>query len=110
MPFARLRPGRGVKAVRVNDAADVLERAVKHQMRRRVGTGLEIAVDDFAGFQRNHDHVFRLHAGVRHAGRFDDDEAAFAVNAAGVAPGLDDQTFRHQSRLAWQTFFSVLRA
>ena len=103
--LARLRPGRGVKTVRVNDAADVLERAVKRQMGRRVGTGFERALDDAAGFQRNHHHLFRRQAGVRHAGRLDDHQVILAFHRAGIAPGLDDQAIRDQLQIRVTNLF-----
>src|ERR1035441_3734382 len=40
--FARLGPGGGIKAVRVNDAVNLLEGAVEHEVRGSVGTGLTI--------------------------------------------------------------------
>ena len=99
-----LRPGRGVEAVRVHDAADLREGAIEHQVRGRVRTGLELALDDLAGLQRHHDLMLRLHAVVGHAGWLDDDEAALAVDPADVAPGLNDQAFRHEIEVGLADF------
>jgi len=47
--------------------------------------------------------VLRLHAGVRHAGRFDDDQAALAVNVAGIAQVWMTSPSLTKSRFASQT-------
>src|SRR5689334_2390624 len=90
---ATLRPGGGKKAVGMNDAANLAKSAIENEMSVSIGTWLQSALDDFSGIERHNDHVAWLHRGVWDARRFDDDVAAGAVNAADIAPGLDDKTF-----------------
>jgi len=90
--------------VRVDDSADFREGAVKHQMRRRVRTRLQIAFHHLAIGERDDNHVLRFHVGVGDAARFDDNHAALSVHAAGVAPGLDDQTFGYQIQIGLADF------
>ena len=68
-------------------------------MSRRVGAGTEIALHNLAGHQRYNDHMFGFHRIVRDAGRIDDQVAAGAIHAAGVAPGLNDQSFANQMQI-----------
>ncbi len=52
-----LCPGRCRETMGMNDTADFFEGAVKRQMRGRVRTGSQLALDDLAGVQCYHDHV-----------------------------------------------------
>ena len=80
----------------VNHTADFWKRAIKNQMSGGVGTRLEFAFHAFSVRERDHRHVFRFHAAVRHAAGFDDDQAARASDATDVAPGFDDEPARNQ--------------
>lgn len=93
---ATLRPGSGKKAVRVNDAANLAKSAIKDEMSRSIGAGLQGAFDDFSTFERNDDHVPGFHRGVGDARRLDYNVAAGAINATDVAPGLDDQPLAYE--------------
>lgn len=93
---AALGPGSGEKAMSVGNATDVFESAIKDEMGRSVGTGVELAFDDTAGIERDDDHVLGLHDVVGNTGGFDDHQAALAVNGAGVAPGVDDEALGDQ--------------
>src|SRR5262249_26809988 len=93
---ATLRPGRGEKAVGVNDAANFSKRSIEDEVSVSVRAGLQIALDDFSGIERDDDHMAWLHRGVGNARRFDDDVPAGVVNAADIAPGLDDKTLGDQ--------------
>ena len=55
---------RGVPAVRVGDAADLLETAIQDEMRGRVARRPQIALDDVA-LQIDDDHVLGLQADRR---------------------------------------------
>ena len=94
--------------MRVSDAADFGKRAIQHQMGGRVGAWPQIAFDDTAGLQRNDDHMVRSHRLIWHAGRFDHQTAAGAIHAAGVAPGLDDETLANQLTVASADFLFQL--
>ena len=86
-----LRPAGGVMRMRVDDAADFGKRAVKHEVRRSIGGWLQIAFDDFS-VEIERDHVRGGHGMVRDDAGLDDDEAALAVDGAGVAPRYDDES------------------
>src|SRR5689334_22297575 len=73
-----------------------------------VRTRLQIAFNDFARIERYDDHVPGLHSGVRNAGRFDDDVPARAVDAADIAPGLDDETFGYELQVGCANLFFEL--
>lgn len=62
----------------------------------RVAAGVELAFDHLPRVQSHHDHVPGLHVAVINAGRFDHHQALVAVDAADVAPGLNDPPFVHQ--------------
>ena len=61
--LAGLRPGGGVQAVRVDDAADAGERAIQHQMRRVSELGLRLPSTTFPSAKSSDDHVCRFHDG-----------------------------------------------
>ena len=82
---SRLRERRGVGRMSVRDAADLLERAIEFDVRGRVGRRAKITLDDFA-VKVDDDHILDGHGIVRHARRFDDDQARLAVDFAHVAP------------------------
>ena len=76
--------------------ADLRKGGIEHEVRICVRTRLEFFFDDFSICQRDGDHVFGLHAVVRHAAGFDDHDSARAIHAARVAPRFDDQSFTNQ--------------
>jgi hypothetical protein len=80
----------------MDDAPDSAKCAIKREMCRRIGTWLEFSFDHLSGLDRHDDHVGRSHCGVGNAGRFDDYQLTRAVNAAGVAPSLNDQALPDQ--------------
>src|SRR5882757_2276412 len=80
----------GELGVSVDDGADGGELAVEEGVGVEVGGGLELAVDDVA-VEVGDDHEFGDEFVVVDAGGLDDDEALVAVDAAGVAEGVEDQ-------------------
>ena len=87
----RLRPGHGVGAVGVHNAAESREFAVEFQVGFGVRGRVEVAVHRAAGLQVDDDHVLRREVLVIDAGRLDDHQAALAVDARDVAPGKGDK-------------------
>src|SRR5437016_2433252 len=85
---AGLRPGGGVKAMGVDDAADMLKSAIENQMGWRIGAWREPAFDNFAGREGEDDHLPGLELVVRHAGGLADDQRSPAIDGTGIAPGL----------------------
>ena len=88
----------------MDDAADVREAAVELQMGRGVGGGFFVAFDGFAARQFDDDHVGGGHDVVFDAGGFDDNQAAFAVDAADVAPGEGDEAVARQVKVGGKDF------
>jgi hypothetical protein len=80
----------GELGVGVDDGADGGELAVEEGVGVEVGGGFEFAVDDLA-VEVGDDHEFGDEFVVVDAGGLDDDEALFAVDAAGVAEGVEDE-------------------
>ena len=80
----------GELGVGVDDGADGGELAVEEGVGVEVGGGFEVAVDDFA-VEVGDDHEFGVEFVVVDAGGLDDDEALLAVDAAGVAEGVEDE-------------------
>jgi len=80
----------GVLGVGVDDGADGGELAVKQGVGVEVGGGFELAIDDLA-VEVGDDHEFGDEFVVVDAGGLDDDEALVAVDAAGVAEGVEDE-------------------
>ena len=74
----------------VNDAADIGAVFIEIKMMREVDRGLPFTVDRFA-LEVGGDHVGGAHFFVIHAAGFDDDDAARAIDAAGVAAVHGDQ-------------------
>jgi hypothetical protein len=80
----------GELGVGVDDGADGGELAVEEGMGVQVGGGFELAIDDVA-VEVGDDHELGNEFVVVDAGGLDDDEAFFAVDAAGVAEGVEDE-------------------
>jgi len=80
----------GELGVGVDDAADGGKLAVEEGVGVEVGGGFEFAVDDVA-VEVGDDHEFGDELVVVDAGGLDDDEAFLAVDAAGVAEGVEDE-------------------
>ena len=89
----------------MNDATDVTKSAIENEMSVGIRTGLQIALDDFSGIERNDDHVPGPHGGVWDARRFDDDVPTCAVNAADIAPGLDDKALCYELKVGRADLF-----
>src|SRR5262245_25206495 len=49
--FARLRPGGGVKTMRMGNAANILKRTVQYQMSGCIRTGTQLSFNHFSGIQ-----------------------------------------------------------
>ena len=98
---AGLRKAGRPAAVRVDNAADGREGPVQLYVRRRVGRGLETALDAFAGLQTHEHDVVGGHLIVLHARRLDGDQAAFAVDGGDVAPGEGDKIVFWQGQIGF---------
>jgi hypothetical protein len=104
---AGLGEGGGELGVGVDDGADRGELAVEESVGVEVGGGAEIAVDDFA-VEVGDDHVFGAEVVVVDAGGLDDDEALLAVNAGGVAKGVEDQAAADEFEVRFEDDFAKL--
>lgn len=93
---ATLSPGGGIETVRVNDPANLAKSAIKYEVSFSIRAGLQIALDDFSGFERDDDHVFGFHDRIGNAGRFDDHVPAGAVDTADVTPGLNYEALGYE--------------
>ena len=80
----------GELRVSVDDGADGREFSVEESVGVEVGGGFEFTVDDFA-VEVGDDHEFGDELVVVDTGGFDDDQALGAVDAAGVAEGVEDE-------------------
>jgi hypothetical protein len=80
----------GKLGVGVNDGSDGGEPAVEEGMGVEVGRGFEFALDQSA-IEIGDDHVLGVEVIIFNAGGFDDDEALVAVDAAGVAEGVENK-------------------
>ena len=87
---AGLSEAGGELGVSVDDGADGGELPVEEGVGVEVGGGLERAVDDVA-VEIGDDHVVGAELVVVDAGGLDDDETLLAVDAAGVAEGVEDE-------------------
>ena len=87
---SRLRKCDRIHRMRMRDAADFRIAAVQLQMRFRIRGRIPFALGGFAALQIHNDHILRLHAVIIHTGRLDHDKSLFAVDAADIAPGIDD--------------------
>src|SRR6266702_487835 len=87
---ARLREAGCVLRVGVDHRANAGEFAVEQRMGIEVGGRLQRAVDDLA-VQVGYDPVLRPQDVVVDSRRLDDDEPLLAIDAAGVAEGVEDQ-------------------
>jgi len=87
---ASLGEAGGELGVGVDDGADGGELAVEEGVGVEVGGGFEFAIDDFA-VEVGDDHEFGDELVVVDTGGFDDDQALGAVDAAGVAEGVEDE-------------------
>jgi len=92
----------GELGVSVDDGADGGELAVEEGVGVEVGGGFELAVDDVA-VEVGDDHEFGDELVVVDAGGLDDDEALFAVDAAGVAEGVEDEAALDEFEVASRT-------
>ena len=83
----RLGKGHRVDRVGVYDAAQLREGSVQRKMRFGVAAGVQRTLD-FVAVQVHDDEHFRRQSVVFHAGRLDDKQPLFAVNARDIAPGV----------------------
>ena len=104
---AGLGPGGGVLGVGVDDGADGRELAIEEGVGVEVGGGLEVAFDDGA-VEVGDDHVLGAEVVVVDAGGLDDDEALGAVDAGGVAEGVEDEAFADQFEVGFEDFGAEL--
>ena len=73
-------------------------------MRFCIGGGLPFPFDGLAGFQTDNDHVLRLHIVIADAGGLDDHSIALAVNAADIAPCVNDNAAPHKLQIGLANF------
>ena len=74
---------------------------VESQVRRRVARRLPFALNDVSA-RIDHDHVFRCHAVIRHAGGLDNHQATLAVDPGDIAPSERDQTVFWKQQICLQ--------
>ena len=99
---AGLRKAGRPAAVRVDNAADGREGPVQFYVRRRVGRGLETALDALARFKTHEHDIVGGHFVIFHARRLDGDQAAFAVDGGDVAPCKGDEIVFWQGQIGFQ--------
>ena len=99
-----LGPADGVGAVGVDDAADLREGVVEHQMGLGVGGGVQLALD-LVAFQVHDHQILGPELVVLHAGGLDDEQALLAVDAADVAPGVGDEAVAGQLHIGLKDCF-----
>ena len=104
---ASLGEGGGELGVGVDDGADGGELAVEQGVGVEVGGGFEGALDDGA-IEVGDDHVLGAEVVVVDAGRLDDDEALFAIDAGGVAEGVEDEAALDQFEVGFEDLFAEL--
>ena len=71
----------------MDHATDLGEAPVQQQVCRRIRGWPERPFDNPTRLQRNDDQVFGPKLVVGHAARLDDEDARFAIDAAGIAEG-----------------------
>jgi hypothetical protein len=81
--------------MRVDDPADLLERAVEHEVCRRVRGGPRGSLAHLTALEVDDDHRVRPELGVGDAARLDRQHPSRAVDGARVAEGEDDQARLH---------------
>ena len=91
----------------MGNAAHVRERLIKFDVRRRIARRAELAFHHFA-FKVNDDHIVRRHIVIRNAAGFDDDQSAFAVDLADVAPSEEHEFIFNEVEVCLQNFFFQL--
>jgi hypothetical protein len=87
----------------MDDAADGREFAIEMEMSGEVGGWAQRAFDDFS-VEIGDDKIGRLHGLVRHAAGLDGDEAGGAVDAAGVAEGVEDESAAYDFEICFKDF------
>ena len=92
----------------MDDAADLVEGLVERKVSRRVGGGPSTSVHDFA-LEVHHDDLLGGQPVVRDATRFDRDQAARAVDSAGIAPGERYQAVRRESEIGGEDLLAQFR-
>ena len=70
----------------MHDASHLRKRFIDLQMGRRIGRRFVMSFYPVSLQVHNH-HVFRLHSLIVHAAGLDDEQAAFTVDPAYIAPG-----------------------
>ncbi len=91
----------GELRVSVDNGTDGRELSVEEGVGVEVGGGFEFAVDDLA-VEVGDDHEFGNEFVVVDAGGLDDDEALVAVDAAGVAEGVEDEAALDQFEVSFE--------
>lgn len=104
---AGLGEGGGELGVGMDDGADLGELAIEEGVGVEVGGGLEGAVDEDA-VEVGHHHVFRPEVVVVDTGGLDDDEALGAVDARGVAEGVEDEAALDEFEVGFEDLFAEL--
>ncbi len=102
---AGLGEGGGVLRVGVDDGADGREFAVEQGVGVEIGGGAEVAFDDPA-VEVGDDHVLGAEVVVVDAGGLDDDEALFAIDAGGVAEGVEDEAALDELEVGFEDLFA----
>ena len=85
--------------------ADAGKLAIQNQMCRQIGRRLQCALDDAPVQIDDHD-VGPFHGFVGHAARLDRNHPLLAVDAAGVAPGVEHQPAANQLEVCLEHLFA----
>jgi len=100
-----LGPRGGVLGMGMRHAADTGEPAVEFKMCGEVGGGPKFGVDDGA-LQVADDHMFGPQFVVGHAAGFDGNQTLIAVDAAGIAKGVDNQAATNEFQVCLEHLFA----
>jgi hypothetical protein len=89
----------------VSHAPDVRKVPVEFEVRGKIGGGTQIAFDD-RSLKIADDHVLGLEFFVRDTAGLNRDETLVAVETAGIAEGIDDESAANQFQICFEHLFA----
>jgi len=87
--------------VSMDDGTDGGELAIEKGVGVEIGGGFEVSIDDLA-VEIGDDHMFGTEVVVVDAGGLDDDQTLLAIDAAGVAKGIEDQAAFYEFKISFE--------
>ena len=102
---AGLGEGGGELGVGVDDGADLGELAIEQGVGVEIGGGAEIAFEDFA-VEVGDDHVAGAEVIIGDAGGLDHNQSLLAINAGGVAEGVEDEAAADELEVGVKDLFA----